>query len=54
MLFRKIFESLHAAMAILARFKSFSSKFCLHFLTLILSTSPNILLAHFRLCVLKA
>ena len=60
MLPRKIFENLHAVMAILVLFEQFSSNFCLNFLALIvliLSVSPNmmhlILFAHFRLCVLK-
>ena len=37
MLFRKIFENLHAVMAILVLFVQFSRKFCLNFLTLIAS-----------------
>ena len=41
MLFRKNFENLRAAMAILVLFEHFSGKFCLNFLTLILSASPN-------------
>ena len=38
MLPRKIFENLHAVMAILMLFVQFSGKFCLNFLILILST----------------
>ena len=45
MLPRKIFENLHAVMAILVLFEHFSGKLYLHFLTLILSTSPN--MVHF-------
>ena len=41
MLPRKYFENLHAAMAILELFEELPRKFCLSFLTLILSTSPN-------------
>ena len=41
MLSRKIFEILHAVMAILVHFEYFSGKFCLNFLTLILIDSPN-------------
>ena len=40
---RKIFENLHAVMAILVHFVKFSRKFCLNFLTLILSASPNMM-----------
>ena len=43
MLPRKNFENLHALMAILVLFEYFSGKFCLNFLTLILSASPNIM-----------
>ena len=43
MLTREIFENLHAVMAILVLFGKFSSKLCLYFLTLILSTSPNMM-----------
>ena len=43
MLPRKIFENLHAEMAILVLFVNFSRKFRLSFLTLILSTSPNMM-----------
>ena len=39
----EIFEILHAVMAILVLFKHFSGKLCLKFLTLILSTSPNMM-----------
>ena len=45
MLLREIFEILHAVMAILVLFEHFSGKLCLNFLTLILSTSPN--MVHF-------
>ena len=45
MLPRKIFENLHAVMAILVLFKWFSGKLCLNFLTLILSALPN--MTHF-------
>ena len=38
---RKIFENVHAVKAILALFELFPAKFCLNFLTLILSASPN-------------
>ena len=41
MLPQEIFEILHAVMAILVLFEHFSGKLCLDFLTLILSTSPN-------------
>ena len=41
MLLPEICEILHAVMAILALFEHFSGKFCFNFLTLILSTSPN-------------
>ena len=43
MLPRKIFENLHAVMAILVLFEIFSGKLCLNFLTLILSASPNMI-----------
>ena len=45
MLLRENFEILHAVMAILLLFEHFSGKFCLNFLTLILSrpTSPNMM-----------
>ena len=43
MLPRKIFVNLHAAMAILVLFEKISGKFCLHFFTLILSPSPNMM-----------
>ena len=45
MLPREMFEILHAAMAIIVLFEHFSGKLCLNFLTLILSTSPN--MVHF-------
>ena len=43
MLPRKKLENLHAAMATLVLFEQFSRKFCLNFLTLILSASPNMM-----------
>ena len=43
MLLRKKFENLHAAMAILVLFEQLSGKFCINFLTLILSASPNMM-----------
>ena len=43
MLPREIFEILHAEMAILVFFEHFSGKFCINFLTLILSTSANMM-----------
>ena len=43
MLPRKIFENLHAVMAILVLFESFSGKLCLNFLTLILSALLNMM-----------
>ena len=43
MLPRKIFENLHAVIAILVLFENFLRKFCLNFLTLILSASPNMM-----------
>ena len=43
MLPRKLFENLHALMAVLVLFVKFSRKFCLYFLTLILSASPNMM-----------
>ena len=43
MLHRGIFEMLRAAMAILALFANSSDKFCLNFLTEILSTSLHIM-----------
>ena len=45
MLLREFLEILHAEMAILVLFEHFSAKHCLNFLTLILSTSPN--MVHF-------
>ena len=52
----KFFENVHALMAILVLFEQILSKFCLKFLTLILSAWPNIMqFVHtFRLCVLMA
>ena len=43
MLPRKIFENLHTAVAILALFEQCFGKFCLNFLPLILSVSPNMM-----------
>ena len=43
MLPRKDFENLRALVAILVIFKKFSGKFCIKFLTLLLSTSPNMM-----------
>ena len=45
MLPREIFEILHVVMAILVLFQHISGKLCLNFLTLNLSTSPN--MVHF-------
>ena len=45
MLPRKIFEDLHAVMAILVLFEQFSRKFCLNFLTLFPSAFP--IMMHF-------
>ena len=39
----KKFKNLHAVMAILVLFESFLGKFCLNFLTLNLSASPNMM-----------
>ena len=41
MLLGKIFENLHTVVAILELFKQFLGKFCLNFLPLNLSVSPN-------------
>ena len=41
MLSQKFLENLHTAMAILVLFGQISGKFCLNFLPLILSASPN-------------
>ena len=46
MLPREIFEIFYVVMAILVLFQHFSGKLCLNFLTLNLSTSPNIMV-HF-------
>ena len=43
MLPRKNFENLHAVMAILVLFEYFSDKFCVNFLALPMSTSPNMM-----------
>ena len=43
MLPRKFFENLHTLVAILALFEQFLGKFCLNFLPLNLSVSPNIM-----------
>ena len=40
---QKLFENLHTAVAILALFEQFLRKFCLNFLLLNLSVSPNIM-----------
>ena len=39
----KIFENLHTVVAILALFEQFLGKFCLNFLPLNLSVSPNMM-----------
>ena len=55
MLPRNIFENLHTVVAIVALFEPFLGKFCLNFLPLNLSVSPNMMhFVHFRLCVLRA
>ena len=41
MLSRKNFKKILAVMAILVLFESFSGKFCLNFMILIVSSSPN-------------
>ena len=38
-----IFENLHTVVVILVLFEQFSGKFCLNFLTLNLSVSPNMM-----------
>ena len=43
MLPRKIFENLYTVVAILALFEQFLGKFCLNFLPLNLSISPNMM-----------
>ena len=43
MLPRKVFDNLHTAVAILAFFEKFLGKFCLKFLPLNLSVSPNMM-----------
>ena len=43
MILQEILEILHAVMATLVLFEHFSGKFCLNILTLILSTSPNMM-----------
>ena len=56
MLFRKIFENLLTAMAVLVLFEEFSAKSCLHFLPRILSASLNMMhefVRTFQLRVLK-
>ena len=40
---QKIFENLHAVQAILVPFEQFLGKFCLNFLLLNLSVSPNMM-----------
>ena len=42
-LHRKIYENLHTVVAHLAFFEQFSGKFCLNFLPLNLSVSPNMM-----------
>ena len=55
---RKVFENLHTVAAILVVFEQFLGKFCLNFLPLNLSVSPNMMhfarSLHFRLYVLRA
>ena len=43
MLPRKIFKNLHTLVAILVLLEQFSGAFCLNFLSLILSVSPNMM-----------
>ena len=43
MLLRKMFENLHTIVAILAQFEQFLGKFCVRFLPLNLSISPNMM-----------
>ena len=43
MLPQKIFENLHTVVAILVLFEQFLGKFCLNFLPLNLSVSPNMI-----------
>ena len=43
MLPKKIKKNLHAVMAVLMLFEYFSGKFCLNFMTLIVSASPNMI-----------
>ena len=43
MFHQKNFENLHTVMAISVPFDQFSCKFCLNFLTLILSALPNMM-----------
>ena len=43
MLPRKIFENLHTVESILALFEQFLVKFCINFLPLNLSVSPNMM-----------
>ena len=43
MLPQKNYENLHAVMAILVLFELFSGKFCLNFVTIILSALPNMM-----------
>ena len=45
MLFKEYFEILHAVLVIIVFFEHFSGKPCLHFLSLILITLPN--MVHF-------
>ena len=48
----KIFENFHAGMAILMLFEYFLARFCLNFLALLLSASPNMM--HFARKFCKA
>ena len=54
MLFRKIFENLLTAMAVLVLFEEFSAKSCLHFLPRILSASLNMMHEFVRTFQLRA
>ena len=54
MLPRKIFENLHTAVAILALFEQFLLKFCLNFLPLNLSVSPNMMHFTRTLSIMRA
>ena len=54
MLLRKIFENLHTAVALLVLFEQVLGKFCLNFLPINLSVSPNMM--HFvrRFSIMRA